>query len=354
MQLRKVWYKITHWETWAYRIKYIPLIPAWLWYCLRARSWWFFTPSNPSLAFGGFEGEGKMEMYAQLPEGSYPKTICISPALSFEEVGALIDQHGFSYPFAVKPDVGTMGFMFRKIETAAQLNKYHAAMPSAYLVQELVTYPLEVSVFYYRFPDQPTGTITGFLKKEFLQVTGDGRSTLWQLVQAYDRVQFRLDEMKAKHNHRLQDIIPAGEIYVLSHALNLSRGGKLVSLAHEKDEKLLAVFDRLSHFTRHFYYGRYDIKCASVEDLKAGKNFLILEYNGSGAEPHHAYGDGNTLWQAQKIFLHHWKILYGISKYNNAHGYPYWRFNRGWKFLKAARKEYNRLKRIDRETELYN
>ena len=103
---------------------------------------------------------------------------------------------------------------------------------------------------------------------------------------------------------------PPGEIYILSYALNLSRGGKLVSLAHEKDDRLLKVFDELSHYTKYFYYGRYDIKCSSIEDLKEGKNFSILEYNGSGAEPHHAYGNGNTLWQAHKIFLHHWKILY--------------------------------------------
>ena len=142
------------------------------------------------------------------------------------------------------------------------------------------------------------------------------------------------------------------EIYILLHALNLSRGGKLVSLAHEKDEGLLKVFDDISHYTKHFYYGRFDIKCASVEDLKQGKNFLILEFNGSGAEPHHAYGDGNTLLQAHKIFLHHWKMLYRISRYNHKHGHFYWGFIRGWKFLKAARKEHNMLKKLDAETEL--
>ncbi|MEJ7674322.1 MAG: hypothetical protein WKF59_16910 [Chitinophagaceae bacterium] len=101
-----------------------------------------------------------------------------------------------------------------------------------------------------------------------------------------------------------------------------------------------------------FITARYDIKCASVEDLKQGKNFSILEYNGSGAEPHHAYGNGNTLWQAHKIFLHHWKILYQISKYNHEHGIHYWDFKRGLKFQIAARKEYNLLKKIDAETEL--
>ena len=291
-------------------------------------------------------------MYEQLPPGTYPKSSYISPSMDFKEVVNQVADGDFQYPFAVKPDIGTMGFMFRKIENEQQLIKYHQKMPSDYIIQEFVRYPLEVSVFYYRFPYQQKGTITGFIKKEFLEVKGDSRSTLWQLIQGYDRVQFRLDEMKAKHVHKLDDIIPENEIFILSPALNLSRGGRLVSLEHEKDERLLKVFDDISHYTKYFYYGRYDIKCASVEDLKAGRNYSILEFNGSGAEPHHAYGNGNTLWQAHQIFLHHWKVLYRISKYNDAHGVRYWGFTRGRKFLKAARKEYNRLKKIDAETEL--
>lgn len=352
MNLKKSIYKLTHWETWPYRVKYIPLIPAWLWYCLRSGSWWFFSSSNPSLTFGGFEGETKSEMYKQLPPGTYPPSIFIKPGSPFEEVEKLFIAEKFSYPCAVKPDIGTMGFMFRKIDNPQQLKMYHRKMPSVYIIQQWVNYPLEVSVFYYRFPDQQKGTITGFIKKEFLQVMGDGISSLWQLINKYERVQFRLEEMRLKHAHNLNDIIPAGETYILSHALNLSRGGKLVSLEHEKDEKLLKVFDDLSHYTKNFFYGRYDIKCNSVEELKEGRNFSILEFNGSGAEPHHAYGNNNTLWQAHKIFLHHWKILFLISRYNHLHGIRYWDFRPGWKFLKIARKEYNMLKKVDAETEL--
>ena len=352
MDINKTFYKITHWETWPYRIKYIPLIPVWLWYCLRSGSWWFFTSSNPSLSFGGFEGESKKEMYDQLPPNLYPKSIYISPSLTQDELEKHISSNNMQYPFAVKPDVGTMGFMFRKIDNPDQLKIYHSKMPSDYIIQKLITYPLEVSLFYYRFPYQQKGTITGFIKKEFLQVTGDGNSTLLQLMQNYDRVRFRLEEMEAKHQQKLNDVIPAGEIFILSPALNLSRGSRLVSLEQEKDENLVKVFDDISHYTKHFYYGRYDIKCKSVEDLKQGKNFCILEYNGSGAEPHHAYGNGNTLWQAHKIFLHHWKILYQISKYNNKQGIKYWNFKRGWQFLKNARKEYNLLGKLDAETHL--
>ena len=352
----KVWgaiknslYKLAHWETWHYFIKYVPLYPFWMWYCIRSRSLWFFTPSNPTITFGGFEGESKREMYDQLPPGSYPNSIYISPSISFDEAAAMLVASNIQYPFAVKPDVGMMGFLFRKINTPAEWRAYHTKMPANYILQDLVTYPLEVSVFYYRIPGEAKGHITGFIKKEFLQVTGNGISTLLELMEDYPRVRFRLEEMKQKHANKLQQVIPEGETYCLSQALNLSRGGKLVSLEKEKDEQLLAVFDGLSHYTKHFYYGRYDIKCSSIEDLKTGKNFSILEFNGSGAEPHHVYGNGNTLLQAYKILLHHWKMLYRISKQNNRNGVAYWPFKKGWLFLKKAKQHFKQLKQLDTE-----
>lgn len=341
-----------HWETWHYLAKYIPLAPAWLWYCLRSGSWWFFTPSNPTLTFGGFEGESKKEMYDQLPAGTYPRSIYIHPSLCFSHVKCQVAQHGFAYPFAVKPDIGMMGLMFRTIDNEQQLQQYHAAINTEYIVQELVTYPLEVSVFYYRLPNAATGTITGFLQKEFLEVTGDGKTTLWNLIKAYPRVAFRLDEMKAKHESKLDSVISAGKIYRLSHALNLSRGGKLVSLAHEKDSRLLQVFNDLYDHNKSFHYGRYDIKCSSIEDLKQGKNFSILEYNGCGAEPHHIYGNGYNLLQAYAIVLHHWRALYRISKHQRRNGHKCWKFKRGYQHLKTAKQHFRQLAALDASFEI--
>src|SRR5450432_4209243 len=112
MDLKKTLYIFTHWEKWHYHAKYIPLYPAWLWYSLRAGSFWWFTPSNPTLTFGGFEGESKKEMYRQLPPSIYPRSIYISPSLSFAEAEKLFSDNNFNYPVAVKPDIGMMGFMF--------------------------------------------------------------------------------------------------------------------------------------------------------------------------------------------------------------------------------------------------
>src|SRR5688500_17287163 len=164
--IKRLLYRLTHWETWDWRIKYIFIAPAWCWFCLRARSPWFFTASNPSLTFGGFDGESKKEMYAQLPPGSYPKSLYVSPDMSFHDADQLIKRHAFEFPFVVKPNIGKMGFMFRRINTPHELEAYHARINCDYIVQELVKHPIEVSVFYYRFPNAQKGTITGFIRKE--------------------------------------------------------------------------------------------------------------------------------------------------------------------------------------------
>lgn len=345
--VKSSWYRLTNWETWDWRIKYILIGPAWLWYCLRAKSFWFFTASNPTLTFGGFDGESKREMYDQLPPGTYPKSVLISALVPLVEVKELIRNHRFTYPFAVKPDRGKMGFMFRKIASWDELECYHNKIQCDYIIQEWADHPLEVSVFYYRMPHAQRGHITGFVRKDFLEVTGDGQSTLWELILNYPRVQFRLGEMKRKHADKLHRVLSSGEKYCLSPALNLSRGGKLVSLEHEKDENLLKVFDELSLYSGKFYYGRYDIKCESIDNLKKGKNFSILEFNGSGAEPHHVYGNGYSLLAACSVLVAHWGQLYRISAENHRSGISYWKFLEGWKFLNDAGRHQQRLRELD-------
>jgi hypothetical protein len=59
--------KIKNWEQWPFKVLYAPIVPVWLWYIIRSRAVWFFTPSNPKLTFGGMEGEPKKEMHDLLP-----------------------------------------------------------------------------------------------------------------------------------------------------------------------------------------------------------------------------------------------------------------------------------------------
>ncbi len=345
--MKKIFNKITNWEQWPFSVLYAPIFPAWLWYCLKSRSLWFFTPSNPTITFGGMEGEGKKEMYDQLPHVLMPLTVYINQMADFEDVQRRLRLSGLQYPFVVKPDVGMKGILFRVIENEHQLKEYHERMPVEYIAQEKISFPVEVSVFYYRYPWRQKGRVSGFIQKELLSVTGDGRRNLKELVATHPRARHRLEEMEHRHGVRYTRVIPDGERYYLSYAGNHNRGAQFTNLHKEIDKNLLNVFDEISQYSKSFFYGRYDIKTTSIDDLKKGQNFSILEFNGAGAEPNHIYDCGMSLRDAYKTILQHWRALYKISRYNNKNGHDYWPFKKGWKYLKAARKHFKMLELFD-------
>ena len=346
--LKKFWFKLTNWESWHYHIKYIPIAPVWLWYCIKARSFWFFTASNPTITFGGFEGEGKQEIYNQLPTDSYPSSLYVDKILSFEKIKEEISKKNFSFPLVGKPDVGLMGYLFRKLDSEEQLKKYHEFMPVNYIIQKWIDYPIELSIFYCRMPQSIKGKITGMLMKKPPEVTGDGVSTLSELVAANEILKLNYETISLRHQKRMQMVLPLGKRFVISDASNRSQGGFLINLDHEIDEKLLNVFDNISLHSKSFFYGRFDVKCESLQALKNGEGFSILEYNGAGAGVQHVYGNNLSLFEACTTIVHHWKMLYEISEYNHLNkNIPYWNYRRGRRFLNNAMQNIRRLKMLD-------
>ena len=341
--------KITHWEAWPFKLIYAPLVPMWTWNVIRSGAVWYFTPSNPGLTFGGMDGEPKKEMYDLLPPQLYPTTFNVLPGDDFEQVKAQVREKQIIYPLIVKPEVSCAGVLFRKIDDESELRNYHSLVPVEYIVQQMVLYPMEVSVFYIRHPEQKKGTITGFLHKIPLNVEGNGFNTLEQLVLLHPKAAKRTGELHSKHKENWHKVIPKGEKYMLSHAANHNRGAHFIDLKDHIDDDLLAIFDCISHNLNDFFYGRYDILCSSIEDLKAGKNYSILEYNGCGAEPNHIYDSGYTLKHAYKEILRHWKALYEISRYNRLQGIKPWPLMKGLRFRLYTNQHYKILRKADKE-----
>ena len=318
---------------------------------IKSKAVWFFTSSNPKITFGGMEGEPKKEMYDLLPKELYPPTFTVLPSENRVTVQEKLLLHGIHFPFIVKPEVGGQGILLRKINSLPELQHYHSLMPWEYIVQQLVEYPMEVSVFYIRHPAESKGIITGFLHKIPLQVTGNGKDTLETLVKQHPKGNKLLRSLHSKHKDKWTQVVDEGEKYMLSYAANHNRGARFIDLKNEIDDKLVNLFDGISSSGNEFYYGRYDIMCTNVDDFKAGKNFTILEYNGCGAEPNHFYDTGYTLTGAYKEILKHWKALYQISKYNRQRGVEPWSFNKGRKFLTDSRKLTTAMKAIDLKIE---
>jgi hypothetical protein len=338
-----------HWEKWPFKLIYFPLTPVWLWYCLRSRSFWWFSSSNPTITFGGMEGEGKREMYDQLPADTYPKTIYVDPKLPESELIDQVLQAEFSYPFVVKPDVGMKGLWFERIDGPDQLIRYHKAVPVEYVIQEWVDWPIELSVFYYRHPEAAQGRITGFIHKTLLQVQGDGQSTLIELIRNHPKASGRIEELSRIHANRFEEVIPAEEVYLLSYAANHNRGAFFYNLSDRIHDGMLERFDAWSKHTS-FYYGRYDLKVRSIDEFCSGGACSILEFNGCGAEPNHIYDCGMGLFEAYGVILQHWKALFAISRYNHQRGHRHWGFWKGLKFLRESGRHFQQLEAAQRPT----
>ncbi len=345
--MTKFWQRLTNWEQWPFFVVYSPLLFLWIYYSIRARHVWYFSPVNPGLEFSGFEGEGKKEMYDLMASKYYPPTTYIHPLQPFNEVLLQLKNRKLTFPLVVKPDRGMQGILFRVAQNEAELKAYHQQMPVSYVVQGFVDLPLEFSVFHIRYPGQPKGILTGFILKEFFSIKGDGSSDIASLIAQHPKAAKRQKQLLITHKPNLNCVLPVGQKYYLSYAGNHNQGAKFVNLCNEIDDRLRNQFDEISNECQSFYYGRYDLKCSSIDDLKAGKNFSILEFNGAGAEPNHIYDCNMTYPQALKEIAMHWKYLYQIGKINNFNGVPYWSFNKGWRYLKDARKMFSILRQHD-------
>jgi len=297
------------------------------------------------LTFGGFEGESKEEMYNNLSKDYYPKSIYISPQKPFTDVLADLKSNLFSYPFIVKPKVGMEGILFRKIDNEAHLKTYHQQIPVDYIVQDFVDYPLEICVFYYRHPAKKSGRISAFFVKKLPSITGDGIATIKELLEKNNSN--IKEEICKLQPEKMEQVLKKDVVFNLSFIGNRYHGATFHDLSTSIDNDLLKLFDNIS-LSNNFYYGRYDMKCLSVEDLKKGENFTILEFNGAGSIPNHIYTEKYTLIEGYKEILKHWHALYEISSYNHKAGLPYWGFLKGYRYLRNAKKHFRFLKKCDR------
>lgn len=340
--------RLFNWERWSYDMIYAPIGIFWIYYALRARAFWFFTPVNPTLKFAGFEGGSKWEMYLQLPKRILPLTLYGDHTQPFPFLWKKVQESGLSFPFVVKPDSGMQGAMFVVIQNENELKSYHTRIGEPYIIQAFIQYPHEFSVFYIRYPGETKGKITGLVTKAFLSVVGDGQRTLEQLCAAHPLAKDRMHELEGKHRKAWGKILNPGTPYTLNHAGNHRHGATFINLQGEIDEPLHRVFDQISHEANQLYFGRYDLKCSSLEDLKAGKNIEVLEYNGAGAVTIHMFDCGMSYLRALKEIVIHWEHLYRIGQINNQAGIRYWSFWEGYRFMQQTKKNFQRLLSLER------
>jgi hypothetical protein len=314
--------RLTHWEYWPFGIVQFPLFIYYPWLALRAGSLTFFTGSNPGIVMGGMFGESKFDVLKKIPEKWVPKTLLIRQPATVQGILSDISSNGLQFPLILKPDIGERGFMVKRINSASDITNYLNSMKHDFLVQEFVDYPVELGVFYRRYPRDPKGQVTSVVIKEMLTVTGDGKSSFLELITSNDRAKLQLPKRRETYRHQLTTVLPQGEQREIVSIGNHCLGTKFLNGNGLIDTALNDVFDNLSKQINGFYFGRYDLRCESIGDLREGR-FKILELNGCGAEPAHIYDPEFPLSRAISTLIKHWKTIFDIAQQNKAQGYRF-------------------------------
>ena len=308
--------KLLHHEFWPSQIFYIPILFLYLKNAIRLGSLNFFCWTNPKMQNGGLIGYSKSEMLNQLPTEYCPETLLVDNALSFADAENIAIRAKFLYPFIVKPDKGARGYRVELIETLSEFRKYHKSSKQPYLIQHFIDDPMEFGVFVVRAPDR--FYISSLVQKEFLALIGDGQSTLEALFEKHERASkyYKKEDLPAY----LDRILLPGKAVLLEPIGNHCRGTKFVNANSLIDEQLTQTFMKLVHEMPDFYYGRFDLKAKSFEDLKEGR-FKVMEVNGISAEPGHIYDPKYPTDKAYKDLFWHWNKMADIALDNKNKGF---------------------------------
>ncbi len=321
------------------KLFYLPLATQWTWLALRHGSLTLPTLANPLIEVGGLWGESKT-VCLDMVSGDQRRwlapyvTLARKRGADAAEDGpravALARQAGLTYPLVAKPDIGWQGYGVRLVGSEAELLAYVAAFPegAALMLQARVDWEGEAGVFYARLPGEETGRVDGLTFRYFPHVVGDGERSVRDLILADQRASWKAGaHLGLEHKHgglspEALDRVPApGEIVRLAFIGSVRVGGLYRDAGQHITPALTARFDAISRSMPEFHYGRYDIRFASVDRLREGEDFRIIEINGAGGESISVWDPEMPLRDVYARLFAHQRLLFEIGARNRARGW---------------------------------
>jgi membrane protein DedA with SNARE-associated domain len=314
------------WEFWPAWMFYPPVALYCLWLAVKHRGLMLPTAANPGIFSGGIVGESKMttlrELMATSPEFTAEAEL-LAGGTAEERLDSLREicrRRQIPYPFILKPDVGQRGAGIKLIRAEEQALDYLRQTSAPLVLQRYAPGPHEIGVFYYRFPDEPSGRIFAITEKIFPLLTGDGRSTVAELVWSDPRARFMGGKYLARLEGRREEVLPAGATLKLVEAGNHAQGCIFRDGMRLCTPALGERIDTLSQKLTGFHIGRYDLRYASEDDLRAGRNFQIIELNGAASEATSIYDARNSLLAAYRTLFRQWDLVFAIGAANRRRG----------------------------------
>lgn len=316
--------RIWRWEFWPQWLFYAPLVPWVGWLALRHRGLTLPTSSNPAIPHGGFVGESKFAILQHLPKAVIVPSALLEPGTvdgRTERLRAVCAQRGWELPLVLKPDAAQRGAGVKLLRRWKDAEPYLAEHPGPVLVQTYDPGPLEAGLFYYRYPGSTeSGRIFSVTDKVFPFVVGDGVSSLEALIWSDRRLRMQAAVFLERLGERAHSVPAAGERVVLATAGNHCQGtlfrdgGRLITPPLER------AIDEIARGFEGFYFGRFDVRYSSEDELRAGRGFRIVELNGATSESTNIYDPSWSLLRAHATLFAQWRILFEIGAANRDRG----------------------------------
>jgi hypothetical protein len=319
------WVRLTHWEFWPPWAAYPPVLLYMLALAAKHRSLTVFTAANPAILAGGFIGESKIEILRGLGCANVARSLFLEGALPADvkvaRVAAFLAAERLELPVVVKPNAGQRGSGVVVVRTRDALMAHLADTRVDAIVQEYVP-GLEFGVFYCRRPSETRGRILSITEKRLPSVTGDGHRTIEQLVlgdpTTIGMARFHLRQQAA----RLGDVPADGAVVSLGDCGSHCRGARFYDGCALLTRALEDAIERVAARFEGFYFGRFDLRVPSLDALRRGEEFTILELNGVTSEATHIYDPRVRLTNAYRALFEQWRLAFEIGAENAARGTP--------------------------------
>jgi membrane protein DedA with SNARE-associated domain len=313
----------SRWEFWPMWLFYAP-VTAWIGLLsLRYRSIATITAANPGIPDGGTVGESKFQILSQLPADTIIPSTLIEPGPPGARQASLrraVAVSGWAFPLVLKPDVGQRGVGMKIVRNADEAAEYLRVQRGPVLAQPYHPGPFEIGIFYYRYPGHTRGRIFSMTDKHFPLVTGDGMSTLADLIRRHPRYRLQAHTFFVRHCESLDHVLPEGGRFQLAHAGNHAQGTLFRDGMHLWTEALERRIDEIAQSAPGFFVGRFDIRYADVHALRRGQDLAIVELNGATAESTDIYDPAGSLWHAYRRLCEQWSIVFAIGSANRTRG----------------------------------
>jgi len=321
---RARWRRITHWEFWPASLAQWRLLPV-LWKLGRKSGGFLvFTCANPDFPSGGFIGAAKsiwlralVDTHPPVPRWTLlPAAPAASTVTAANRAATLDDwmkELGVSWPMVLKRDVGGQGRGVQICHSPHEALAYFVDNLCAVVAQEYVE-GAEFAVWFAREPGVRVGRILAVSEAQFPTVTGDGQRTLERLILSDDCALSRGQIFLAKFAARVADIPAAGEVIRLSGLAQPSDGAyALDATAELATPEVSAAINAFARHLSDFHFGKFQVRCASREEFRAGHNLRVIGVAGVKAAGSAIRDPRRTVQEACRQTQSQWEACFAIG-----------------------------------------